>query len=245
MRRLVAEFTHNLSRLLYPNSCLICDAREADPAEFRHGVCNSCFRSVTADPFDTCPWCAQTVGPHTDTTKGCPECRGTPLGFDRAIRLGPYDGQLREAVLRTKVLAGEGLADMFGRIFAEVRGEDIRTAKVDLVAPVPLHWWRKWQRGYNQSEAVARELAAALDVPFVPKLLRRVKWTPQQAQPTRAARQENVKGAFRTNRSARIAGATVLLVDDVMTTGSTLGEAARVLRAGGAGWVIAAVLARR
>jgi len=92
---------------------------------------------------------------------------------------------------------------------------------------------------------VGRELAAALDVAFAPNLLRRVRWTPQQAQPTREARRENVKGAFRLHGSARIAGRTVLLLDDVMTTGSTLGEAARTLRAGGAGRVVVAVLARR
>jgi predicted amidophosphoribosyltransferase len=82
-------------------------------------------------------------------------------------------------------------------------------------------------------------------VPFAPKLLRRVRWTPQQSQPTREARRANVRGAFRPGRGARVASKTVLLVDDVMTTGSTLGEAARALRAAGAGRVVAAVLARR
>jgi ComF family protein len=195
--------------------------------------------------FPVCPWCAQTVGPHSDTSGGCAECRGESLGFDAAFRLGPYDGKLRDAVLRMKVLAGEGLADLLGRTLAECRGDAIGAAGVDLVTPVPLHWWRKWQRGYNQSEAVARELAAGMGAEFAPKLLRRVRWTPQQSQPTREARRENVKGAFRVRRSANIAEKTVLLVDDVMTTGSTLGEASRTLRAAGAGRVVVAVLARR
>jgi ComF family protein len=245
MRRTVAEFLHNALDLIYPHACLVCDAPESGATALRHGLCNECHRAVTADPLPVCPWCAQTVGPHTDTSGGCPECRGTALGFDGAFRLGPYDGKLRDAVLRMKVLAGEGLADLLGRTFAECRGEAIRTAGVDLVTPVPLHWWRKWQRGYNQSEAVARELAAGIGAEFAPKLLRRVRWTPKQSQSTREARRENVKGAFRASRSANIAGKTVLLVDDVMTTGSTLGEAARTLRAAGAGRVVAAVLARR
>jgi ComF family protein len=152
---------------------------------------------------------------------------------------------LRDAVLRTKFLAGEGLADLLGRMFAECRGEALRSAEIDLVVPVPLHWWRKWTRGYNQSDAIARELAAALQVPFAPRLLRRVKWTTQQIQPTREARRENIKGAFRVSNSARLLGKTVLLVDDVMTTGSTLGEAARMLRNAGADRVVVAVLARR
>ena len=243
--RAVTEFAHNIVRWLYPNACLICDATEGDAGTFRHGVCNKCRVAVTTDPHAACPWCAQTVGPHTDTTNGCAECRGTPLGFERAFRLGPYDGKLRDAVLRMKFLAGEGLADLLGRTFAECRGEALRAAEVDLVTPVPLHWWRKWTRGYNQSEAVARELAAALKAPFMPRLLQRTRWTPQQVQPTREARRENVKGAFRVSRSARLTGKTVLLVDDVMTTGSTLGEAARMLCNAGADRVVVAVLARR
>jgi ComF family protein len=245
MRRAVAAFVRSVGEWVYPNLCLVCDKREPETEPFRHGLCKSCYTAVTTDPFGACPRCAQTIGPHTDTAHGCAGCRGTALGFDAAYRLGPYREQLRDAVLRTKVLAGEGLADLLGRLFAEHRGDVLRAAGIDLVAPVPLHWWRKWARGYNQAEAVARELAAGLELSFVPNLLSRVRWTPQQVQPTREARRENVKGAFRVHRRARVAARTVLLVDDVMTTGSTLGEAARVLRAAGADRVVAAVLARK
>ncbi|MCI0702557.1 MAG: ComF family protein [Planctomycetia bacterium] len=244
MFRRMTEFVRNATQLLYPNTCLICDAPEPGDVRFRHGVCNDCFAAVTTDPFPACPWCAQTVGPHADTTKGCVACRDVALGFERAFRLGPYDGKLRDAILRTKFPVGEGLADMLGRLYFETKGEIIRTAEIDLVAPIPLHWWRKWQRGYNEPEAVGRELATGLNVPFVPNLLRRVRYTAKQAQLTREARRENVKGAFRVRRGARLAKKTVLLVDDVMTTGSTLGEAARTLTAAGAERVIVAVLAR-
>ena len=245
MRHVVAEFGRNIVELLYPNACLICDVREGDAVAFRHGMCEDCYRAITNDPFSACPWCAQTVGPHTDTASGCAECRGVALGFERAFRLGPYDGKLRNAVLRTKFLAGEGLADQLGRTFAECRGDALRAAEIDLIAPVPLHWWKKWTRGYNQAEAIARELAGALGVAFAPRLLRRVRWTTQHAQPTRTARRENMKGAFRLARGASVLGMAVLLVDDVMTTGSTLGEAARTLQEKGADRVAVAVLARR
>jgi ComF family protein len=244
MRRLAAAFLGNLAEWIYPTTCLLCSAPERCLG-LRHGLCSSCFSDLSTDPFEACPWCAQTIGPHTDTADGCPECRGVPLGFDRAVRLGPYRGRLREAVLRTKVLAGEGLAELLGRVLVESRGAALRAAGADLVAPVPLHWWRKWRRGFNQAEAVAREVAYELGVPFTADLLRRVRWTAQQAQPTREARRENVKGAFRIRRSARVAGRAVMLVDDVLTTGCTLGEAARVLRAAGATRVAVAVLARR
>jgi predicted amidophosphoribosyltransferase len=84
-----------------------------------------------------------------------------------------------------------------------------------------------------------------LEVRFMPHLIRRVRWTARQVQLTREARRENLKDAFRVRRGARLAGTTVLLVDDVMTTGSTLGEVARTLRAAGVARVAVAVLARR
>jgi len=161
------------------------------------------------------------------------------------VRLGPYEGRLRDAVLRMKSASGEGLAETMGQTFWEAACPRLREFGVGVVVPVPLHWRRRWSRGHNQSEAVARELAAGLGVPFEPRALRRVRHTPQQAQPSASARRENVKGAFRANRTASVAGRTVLLVDDVMTTGSTAAEAARTLRAAGAGRVVVAVLARR
>lgn len=245
MLRSAAELIRNTVRLVYPSACLVCDAPEGGNDHFRHGLCSECCRAVTADPFPACPRCAQTVGPHTDTSNGCGECGGARFFFQSAIRLGPYDGKLRDAVLRMKVLTGEGLAELLGRTFAEARAPALAGAGVDLVAPVPLHWWRKWARGYNQAEAVAREVARALGVAFAPHLLRRVRYTTQQAQSTRAARLGNMQDAFRVRRGARLTGRRVLLVDDVMTTGSTASVAARALRAAGAERVVMAVLARR
>ncbi len=242
MLQSVTELTRNTAQLIYPDTCLICDSHEGT---HRHGFCTGCHLAVTTDPFPVCPWCAQTVGPHTNTSTGCAECSGRSLGFTGAVRLGPYDGKLREAVLRMKVLTGEGLADLLGRTFAECRGTNLATSAIDVVAPIPLHWLRKWLRGYNQAESVARELAMGLKVPFEPHLLRRVRHTTQHVQVSRTARLENIKGAFRVRSGARLLGQTVLLVDDVLTTGSTASEAARVLRAQGADRVVVAVLARR
>jgi ComF family protein len=134
---------------------------------------------------------------------------------------------------------------MMGRVFGDVASPRLREFAIGLVVPVPLHWRRRFSRGHNQSAAVARELARGLGVEFAPRALRRIRQTPQQIQPSAAARRENVRGAFRVNPGARLVGRTVLLVDDVMTTGSTASEAARTLRSAGAGNVVAAVLARR
>jgi ComF family protein len=198
---------------------------------------------LLTDPFPTCPRCAATVGPFAHVAAGCPSCRQVAFSFERVIRLGPYDETLKEVILRLKKLAGEGLAEVLGALWAEHSAARLADLGADLVVPIPLHWWRRWTRGYNQSEALARPLAARLHLPCRPGWLRRIRATPLQTQQTPANRKTNVKDAFQCG-SRKLAGKTVLLIDDVMTTGNTVSEAARALRQAGAKRVVVAVLAR-
>jgi ComF family protein len=162
------------------------------------------------------------------------------------VRLGPYDGLLREVVLRLKHRSSEGLAELMGELWAARAGEQLRTSPVDLIVPVPLYWWRRLRRGYNQSAAIAYGIAHHLKLPISPACLRRIRNTPQQAHQTPAARKENIRGAFhaRSRPSLKLKGRAILLVDDVMTSGSTAAAAARALRAAGAARVVVGVLAR-
>jgi ComF family protein len=147
-------------------------------------------------------------------------------------------------VLRLKHSMGETLAELLGDLWAENVHSQLREIGVDVVIPVPLHWWRFFRRGYNQSEALAYRLAARMRLPCRPGWLRRIRHTPQQTSQAPSERKENVHGAFRAQSWARLRGRTALLVDDVLTTGSTCNEAARALRAAGAARVVVAVLAR-
>lgn len=113
----------------------------------------------------------------------------------------------------------------------------------DCVVAVPLHWRRRWTRGFNQARAIAEPLAAILKVPMIPALTRR-RATPPQSALDRKARLQSPRGAFRPRRGCRLAGRTVLLVDDVVTTGATLDAAARALLQGGASKVVAIAVAR-
>lgn len=241
----LSHFLHGVAQLVLPNSCLICGVDETESSTFRHGLCNNCCETISPSEDLSCPRCAMTVGPHADLAKGCSVCRGESLGFDQSIRLGPYDGLLRRAILIMKSSRGEALAEMLGRAFWEKKSAGLKSIGVELVVPVPLHWRRRWARGFNQAAAFGRELAREMGVSFEPHLLKRVRHTPQQIQPSASARRENVLSAFRLRRGASCGSRTVLLVDDVMTTGSTAGEAARTLKAAGAKQVAVAVLARR
>jgi ComF family protein len=235
------SLARGLLQIFYPNLCWVC-GQALDPDQ--RGFCPACQDALLADPRPSCPWCAATLGPFTAVYAGCPACRAERFAFDRAVRIGPYDGVLRDVILRMKHARGEGLADLVAAAWAQKATETLQGLGADCVVPVPLHWWRRWQRGYNQSEAVARVLARALHLPLFVRGLRRVRATAKQVDLSLTARRDNVRNAFQARPSMPFAGRTVLLVDDVMTTGSTVHEAARALRQGGAARVVVAVLAR-
>jgi ComF family protein len=161
------------------------------------------------------------------------------------MRLGPYDGILRDAILRMKQLPGESLAETMGLVWAERDREKFAAIRPEVVIAIPLYWLRRIERGYNQSLAVADAVANVLKVPCESGWLVRKKPTPKQYTQSAAARRENVKGAFRTTWRCRVQNRRVLLIDDVLTTGATTSEAAKVLREAGAAQVDVAVLAHR
>ncbi len=160
------------------------------------------------------------------------------------MRFGIYEGVLRDAVLQMKHHSGEGLAEIMGETWAERDRERFLEFGIDVIIPVPLHWWRRWKRGYNQSAALALGLGAMLGLPCQQGWLERVRYTPSQTIQSAKGRRDNVHGAFRAGKKAALKGLSVLLVDDVMTTGYTSSEAARALRAAGARRVIVAALSR-
>jgi ComF family protein len=233
------ELGQGLLQLLYPGCCLACTQPLA--ATCRH-FCAACRAALLTDPHRSCPRCAASVGPFALLEGGCANCRGQPLPFRAALRLGPYEHFLRDLIPRLKYHAGEGLAEALGELWAAHAAARFHALQVEAIVPVPLYWLRRLRRGYNQSAAVAGGVARVLGLPCRPRWLRRVRNTPKQVGQSFAARQENVRGAFRARRA--VAGRSVLLVDDVMTTGATLGEAARALRAAGAVRVVVAALAR-
>lgn len=239
------QFGQGLLHLVYPNACWVCLAPIEPGAP---SLCTRCDQAIGYDPHASCPRCASTVGPYTSSKDGCTHCKGERFHFDRVFRLGLYDGVLREVILRVKYSKDEGLAEVVGNLWARQLPTRLSEAPdveaPDVVVPVPLHWSRKWSRGFNQSDVLARALAAGLRVPCHTRLVYRRRRTPQQAGETsRSVRHENVRGAFALRRHPPWAGKTILLVDDVLTTGATASAVALVLRALKPAQIIVAVLA--
>jgi ComF family protein len=226
--------------MVFPWSCAVCGVDGISDA-----FCPTCrAKLMERASASVCPRCALPAVPYADLKRGCAACRGRSLGFDAATAFGPYEGTLRELCLRLKHERNAWLAPRLSGLWVEARVEMIGQLPDDAwIVPVPLHWWRHWRRGYNQAEALARGLARRLDRPLR-RPLRRVIATDKLAGLSRTERTQAMRGAFRARRNANLKGRTILLVDDVLTTGATCGAAARALRQGGAERVLVAVIAR-
>ncbi|QDV38385.1 ComF family protein [Tautonia plasticadhaerens] len=224
--------------LAFPGDCLVCDGPTGDRLA---PVCPECRGELLDASGPSCPRCALPVGPYA----GCGWCAGRPLGFDRAVALGPYQGPIRHLCLRLKRREGAWIAPGMADLLVEARGEEIRGLGASAVVPVPLHWRKRWRRRYDQAEALAACLADRLGLP-VARPLRRVRATEALWRLGRAERRRLLRGAFRADprRLGGLPGRPVLLVDDILTTGATCGAAARALKAAGVGPVAVVVLGR-
>jgi ComF family protein len=238
LRQLASAWLGSLDALAFPLSCQICEADGlASP------FCDDCRRTLLASCGPSCTRCAMPVGPWFRSTTGCSECRKHSLGFDAAIALGPYQSSIRALCLRLKREHNAWLIPWMADLLIEGRGELLSASGADMIAAVPLHWARRLIRGYDQAHALAIQLARKLQLPFC-RPLRRAIWTPPLAGLGRQARADTLQGVFRPRRGTDLHGRTVLLVDDILTTGTTCGVAARLLKQAGARRVIAVVLGR-
>lgn len=234
-----------LLQVLYPISCHCCgELLDESTNPTPPFCCDSCYHRLTFDPGNQCQRCASRIGPHSNSINRCLSCQKERYHFHRTVRLGTYDNLLRDVILRMKHGTGEPLAEWIGQLWIQERKQQLQELDADVIIPIPLHWRRRLRRGYNQSEALAESLAQSLRLPCLPSLLKRIRATLPQTSQSSEARRTNVQGAFRARSHSRLERSTVLLVDDVMTTGSTLSEAAKELRKAGASHVIATVLAR-
>jgi ComF family protein len=225
--------------LFYPPQCALCRADCAGPIL----LCENCRRTMI-DRRPACPRCAADVPTAIEGESSCPQCRKPAPRFQAAVRLGRYEGALRSAILAIKRESAQPLAEALARQFVAERGAELAALQFDAVVPIPMHWARRIWRGVNNPDTLARHLARRLDIPPAPHLLKRRRRTRPQTGLSRNWRLVNVRGAFQVNLHSDLPGARVLIVDDVMTTGATANEAARVLRQAGAAFVGVAVLAR-
>ncbi len=172
------------------------------------------------------------------------EAIANPPAYDRARAAVRYDDIARNLVVGLKYGDRLDLAPMMGRWMARAGRELMHDA--DALLPVPLHWRRLWARRFNQSAALARAISDICGVPMLDGALSRIRATPQQVGLSKAARADNVQGAFRVpaDQKINVAGRRLVLIDDVLTSGATVDTCVRALLRAGAAHVDVVVFAR-
>lgn len=210
-------------------SCLLCGQKLYLAA---HGICSYCRRSLHAAYPPSCHRCAL----YLEAGDGpCGRCLVSPPWWDKLVAAGDYCPPLSTILGKFKFQQRFELAIPLARLLLLRWLEGYHSHllhKPDLLLPVPLHRYRQWRRGFNQSVLLAKPLSRWLGVPLDQTLLWRTKHTAPQQGLNAAARKKNLRHAFVLNGG--ICGKRVALIDDVVTTGSTVGELSRILHEGGA-----------
>jgi competence protein ComFC len=228
--------------LLFPSFCHLCRAPLERPTE--RIVCSACLSSLVAYAGPVCPRCGRALqdagGEHL-----CARCLTEPPVFSRHRSCGLYGGTLKDVILLFKYRKYAPLSRPLAR-FAEATLGAVEGlwAGAEALVPVPLHRARRRDRGFNQSRLLARDLGRLRGIEVLDRVLVKVRDAPPQAGLRAADRARNVIRTYAVRRPELVRGRTVVLVDDVTTTGATLSECARVLTEAGTKDVRAITLAQ-
>lgn len=241
----IRRILDSLLNLLYPENCFICAVPLARHADC--GICTSCWNKAVAlkIKLPRCPSCGLPLyNFQEDSEHLCGNCILQAPPYAGARSFGYYTAELSAIIRGLKFLGRRSLAGLLAPLLADAFYDSWGREEFDLIAPLPLHAKRRRDRGYNQSELLARLLARQVAVPIENDILQRVRPTLPQVGLSDSQRLENVRGAFRCVKPRRVSNMRILLVDDVMTTGATAASAARALLEGGARQVSILTVAR-
>lgn len=248
LAHLARSTAESLFATFFPAECRLCNTALINVS--RLPVCPDCIASIKSFSGTQCRVCGElVVSAHAQDEAAnplCGFCRRVEASYVRAVSRGPYDGTLRDLIHLLKYQRVQPAADRLGAELAKTMQPLIAEAGSDgLVIPVPLHRSKSDDRGFNQAEEIARVAVKLLGTfRLEARVLFRTRPTTSQTGLTRHQRRANIRGAFEVHDTLKIACKNVIVVDDVMTTGTTAEECARVLRKAGAAKVWIATVAR-
>jgi ComF family protein len=221
--------THKVLAVLFPPTCVLCGASGQDCLSGLD-LCSGCAADLPPNRR-ACARCARPFETVMPAGAICGACQRSAPPFDLSLAAFRYEGAVPSLVVGAKFRARLNLVRLLGQALAERIRADA-PPRPEVIVPVPLHASRQLGRGYNQALEIARVVGRELSLPVDPRVLTRIHPTPPQTGLAAAARRRNIRGAFRVEGDFRWRHVAVL--DDVVTTGSTVYEISRVLRAAGA-----------
>ncbi|MBN1905195.1 MAG: ComF family protein [Deltaproteobacteria bacterium] len=231
--------------IIYPKKCHLCLDFLDDEESKLPDICNSCFSGLPVLTHPFCSICGVPFESKVEEDHLCEKCIRTRPFYDELRAPYLYEDIIMEAIHRLKYSGKSYLAKSLGSLMADFLKE--WTGDIDdsmIMIPVPLHKRKLRQRGFNQSALLVRSTAKLLDIETDYFTLRRIRYTETQTGLTIEERRKNVKRAFEVTGNANLNGKSVILVDDVATTGNTMDECARVLKMAGCERVLGLTLAR-
>lgn len=245
--RVMLELVKGIQDLVFPPACLICGAlartwetEDREDADF----CPECVSGMRPLGDSCCAICGRPFESKEGDDHACADCLRNPPAYDQAFAAGCFEESLRDSVHRFKYNGQVGLAKPLARFMADNLRAPYYPPAVDLILPVPLHPKRLRQRGFNQALVLARELYSSWPEKVRYDILKRIRWTEPQVGLNGKDRPKNVAHAFAVLKKDEVAGKKILIFDDVLTTGATASECARVLKSAGADEVLVLTLTR-
>ncbi len=223
----INDFCAAVINLLYPQNCLLCNYKISDLRA--SAICASCRDKIDSNSSGGVE--------RNESDKG-------GFAFDCLFYAATYEDLVKKCICLLKYEGKTQLADLLAKRMFDFADKHIDPAEIDLVVPVPLHPARLRQRQFNQSELLALSLAKSMNKKILKDRIKRIKYTKPQTELTRTERLQNVRGAFAVREPGYFKDKAVLLVDDVLTTGATLNECAKVLKSAGAKKIVAFALSR-
>ncbi len=236
--KIIHKFIHFISDFLFPEICDICKERLSDS---ENSICNKCWESIKSPATNECPYCF-VINPEPKCN--CLEFKQS--GFDGIYSGWLYTQKLRHIIHSIKYRGKQKLGIEAGKRLAQKIKENIMKEKIDIVVCVPTHHTRKRERGYNQTEYIARGFCKETGMVLNTKILKRIHGRKSQTKYTRKERRANIRNAFAVNKKElnKHNIENILVIDDVTTTGVTLEECAKTLKKAGVGKVFAVTVGR-
>jgi ComF family protein len=233
----------DLLNLIFPPVCPICKTLLGSKGK-PPIICPDCHQSIRPVRPPYCPCCGLPYPPGDEEGHLCGPCLKERRYFEVHRTCAIYEGALKEAIHRFKYGGVFPLVSVFADLLYPAFQRLTRDYPVDLLVPVPLHTRRLRERGFNQALLLAKELSKRTGIPYEERALKKIKDTPVQITLKKRERRKNLTKAFQVKDREAINGKSVMLVDDVYTTGATVNECSRALRTAGAEMVAVITVAR-